>query len=247
MNRGIYTLFLTMSILFSGVVSAEKIVLSTVSWEPIYGQELKENGFFSALAREAFKRAGYDMEIEFMPWKRALESARLGEYDGLLGAYHNEERAKDFFYSDAVYSTDEVFIQRKGKGITYTKVEDLKPYTIGGARGGAQLEELRSMGFSIKETTEDAQSLKKLAADRIDLVLMGRAPLLYKLSNDSSLKVFNGKLDIIEPPYKSFNLYCTINKKKSNAQKIINKFNQALKQMKSDGSYNEILQRFGQI
>jgi len=41
-------------------------------------------------------------------------------------------------------------------------------------------------------------------------------------------------------------LYCPISKKKADVKEIVEKFNAALKEMKTDGTYNEILNRFGQ-
>ncbi len=33
---------------------------------------------------ETFARAGYDVTMKFLAWKRALESAKSGKYDGLF-------------------------------------------------------------------------------------------------------------------------------------------------------------------
>jgi len=240
------SILLSINFIFTSNVFAEKIVLTTVNWEPIYGENLPENGFFTALCKEAFKLAGYEMEVEFLPWKRALESARKGKYDGLLGAYISEDRLNTFYYTDPIYSNDEVFVQNEDRGITYTKVEELRRYIVGGRRGAAQMDELRAMGFSLQETTDYPQSLIKLNLDRIDLVLMGRSQLLYILEHEQKIKRLQGKFEIIEPPYKSFNLYSAINKKRPDGQQVVQRFNQALKDMKANGSYTDILKRFGQ-
>ncbi|WP_282095827.1 hypothetical protein [Epibacterium ulvae] len=39
------------------------------------------------LVRETFYRAGYDLDIEFMLWRRALALAATGQANGLVGAY----------------------------------------------------------------------------------------------------------------------------------------------------------------
>ncbi len=238
---------LALVFLFSGNALAQTLTLATTDWEPIYGRSLPEQGFFSAVSKAVFKRAGYDIKIQFLPWKRALEEARSGKYDGLLGAYHNKGRAKNFYYPDPLYSSDEVFIQYKGKGIEYTKVEDLKGYSIGGMRGAANLVELKARGFDVRETVNDMQSLMKLNSSRIDLVLMGRPQVLYMLENNAKLKSLAGHVEILEPPYKSSSLYCPISKKRMDGKIIVKKFNEALKAMKVDGSYSKILKRFGQI
>ena len=232
--------------LLSWNVFAEKISLVTTNWEPVYGKSLPENGFFSALSREAFNKSGYEMEVKFIPWSRAVETAKKGEFDGVMGAYYTEERSKSFDYSDSVYAVEEVFVKNVNADIKYSDVNDLKPYVIGGLRGGGQLEELKKQGFKIQETSNDLQSLKKVSAGRIDLVLMGRPQLNLLLKDNPALQK---KLEILEPPYKSFDVFVILSKKRKSSQNnetIITKFNQSLKEMKADGSYSEILKRFGQ-
>ena len=246
MKKFLIRLFLTF-VLFSGtnVASSETISLATVDWPPIYGTELPENGFFAALSREVCKRAGYELEIAFVPWKRAVELAKRGKFDGILGAYYSDERAKYFNYPDPVVSNDEVFVQKKGQGITYTVVDDLKKFKIGGLRGSAQLEELEKMGFTVEATTDDIMSIKKLSANRIDLMIIGKAFLLYTLKNSEEMHQYKEAFEILEPPYKSYELYCPISKKIENSEKIVEQFNAALQSMKGDGTYQSTMERFG--
>jgi len=53
-------------------VTAEPLRFVTVDWAPFYAQNLAGQGFYSVLTREAFARAGYELEISFVPWKRAM-------------------------------------------------------------------------------------------------------------------------------------------------------------------------------
>lgn len=245
--RTVCLFFLALTLqLFTSTSLAEKLTLATVNWQPFYGEDLPESGFFAAVAKEAYKRAGYDMDVKFLPWKRALEEARKGKYDGLLGAYYNEDRANTFHYSDVVYTNDEVFIQNAGRGISFSNVDELKRYKVGGMRGAAQMGELRSMGFDIEETTDEFQSLQKLAADRVDLVIMGQQQLHYQLANNAKLKDMENSFEILSPPFKSYDLYCAITKKRPDGDEITRKFNAALKDMRADGTFRSILERFGQ-
>ncbi len=246
MNKFIWAL-LTCLLLFCSGAWAEKLSLATTDWEPIYGRSLPEQGFFTVLSKQIFKRAGYEVSVTFLPWKRALEESRSGKYDGLLGAYHTKARAHKFYYPNPIYSNHEVFIQHMGKDIGYTKIEDLKGYSIGGMRGGAQMVELKKQGFDIRETVSDFQSLMKLSSKRVDLVLMGRPQFYYMLESNAKLKSLAGKLKVVEPPYKSYQLYCPITKKRMDGKIIVKRFNDALDAMKADGSYDAILKRFGQI
>ncbi|MBF0572938.1 MAG: transporter substrate-binding domain-containing protein [Desulfamplus sp.] len=248
MKKRLAACFIAIGIFFSAsiVFCETTITLATLDWQPFYASDLPENGFFAALSREAFKRAGYKMEIAFVPWKRALEMATKGHYDGLLGAYYNEERAGTFYFPDPVSKNDENFVQKKGAGISYTKLEDLKQYKIGGLRGSAPVVELLEKGFKVEETRIDELSIKKLNAGRIDLIIIGKQQLNYLLSNVEDLKTLQGAFEIIEPPFQSLDLFCPITKKRADGQEIVKNFNKALQEMKADGTYDKILKRFGQ-
>ena len=234
-------------ILFSAInVSADTISLATTNWEPFFGEELPENGFFAALSREAFKRAGYEMKIRFLPWKRAMVMAEGGQYDGLLGAYHNDQRAEKFHFTDSIFQNDTVFIQKKGRGITYTKIEDLKRYIIGTHRGTGAETELLQKGMNIDSVTDNIMNLKKLYSNRIDLLIMSKPAFYYKIYNIEELKQYKGGFDIIDPPYKRYEIYNAISKNTDGGEKIVSRFNNALRSMKEDGSYDKILDRFKQ-
>lgn len=239
--------FVTAFIIFcSGNVFSETLNMTSVNWEPFYGENLPENGFFPALAREAFKRAGYEITISFRPWKRALEMARKGKYDGLVGAYYNEDRANTFYFTDPVAESEEVFVQNKGRGIVYKNLEELKKYEIGGIRGSAQIDELRNMGFQTEVATNYIMNIKKLNANRFDLLIIGKQKLFYDLENHKEFKKFKGTFEILEPPFKSYDIFCLITKKRADGQEIVGKFNKALQEMKADKTYGKILERFGQ-
>ncbi len=230
----------------AGNAFSETITLATLNWQPFFGDDLPEEGFYTALSREAFKRAGYELKVMFVPWKRALVNAKKGYYDGLLGAYYADERTQYFYYTDSISTSDEVFLQRKGYGITYKKIEDLKKYTIGGLRSGAQVDDLIKLGFNVEVATDEITNIKKLHAKRFELILLGKQQLYHYLNNIETLKPLKGKFEVLEPPFKTYKLFNTITKKRVDGEDIVRKFNIAIKNMRTDGSFYEILKRFGQ-
>ncbi|MCG8687850.1 MAG: transporter substrate-binding domain-containing protein [Desulfobacterales bacterium] len=247
MRKRIITMIMAVSLLIgAGSAFGQGLTLATLNWEPFYSENLPEGGFFTALSREAFKRAGYDLKVEFMPWKRALEMAKTGKYDGILGAYHNTDRETYFVFPDAAAHNEEVFFQKKGSGISYKTLDDLKPYKIGGLDASAPMKELKEKGFKTEGLTKELSSIKKLHAGRIDLMIMGKQNLNFALKNMADYKPFQDAFEVLEPPFKSYGLYCPISKKRPDANEIVEKFNAALKEMKADGTYDEILTRFGQ-
>lgn len=247
MRKALITRLILFFLLFGSTGAlCEPITLATMNWEPFYGEKLPENGFFAALSREAFKRCGFELKLVFLPWKRALTLAKNGEYDGLLGAYYSEERTRYFHFPNSVSRNEEVFVKKKGRPIPFSRLEDLKPYTIGTLRGGAQSEDLLKHGLVIKETNDYESSIKKLNANRIDLLLIGKQAFYFILTNQDDLRPLKENFDILAPPYKFYDLYCPITRKRPDGKSITTSFNRALREMRIDGTYDRILSRFGQ-
>jgi polar amino acid transport system substrate-binding protein len=62
--------------------------LAATEYPPYYGKDLEGHGFMTELIIEAFAGVGYDVTVKFLPWKRALESAKSGKYDGLFTVWY---------------------------------------------------------------------------------------------------------------------------------------------------------------
>ena len=104
----------------------------TVEFGPFYGPQYKGGGVYAEITTEAFKREGITVEIDFVPWRRALQLARAGKYDGVLGAYHSEKRAKDFLFSDPVLPVEIGFIALKTFPLeNYSNLKELGGYRVG--------------------------------------------------------------------------------------------------------------------
>lgn len=222
------------------------IVLATVGWEPMFGENLPKGGFYTEITRQAFQRVGYGLEVKFVPWKRALESARQGNYDGLLGAYYNDERAQDFDYSELVYVDEQVFFGRNGEQpATYQSLRDLVPYEIGVTRGLAYVNELKKEepSLKIREVTDTEQNLTKLMKKRIDLFPAGKVYILHMLQ--TKYPDWRDQIQIVSPPLKTEGLYNPISKKVPDHQTIVADFNRGLQMIKDDGAFEKILNEYG--
>ena len=81
--------------------AADKRVLNIAATEypPFYSAEIEGGGFMTEIVTEAFRREGYDPDIRFLPWKRALEGAKRGKYDGLFTVWYRPEREEWFLFS----------------------------------------------------------------------------------------------------------------------------------------------------
>lgn len=230
---------------YPGIAQDKKIIkFTTLQWEPYYGPGLMNDGYFSDIVRESFKRMGYEISIDYLPWKRALYEVGNLYYDALLGIYYNDERNQWLVYSEPVSKAEMVFFARKGSGIVWEKLEDLKPYRIGIENGYAYSPDFDAADFLKKEAVRKFQlNLKKLLEGRLDLVAVSRKRAVYWINNNSPDK--KELLEVVSKPLSSNALYVAFPRKAPDALTHLNDFNQGFKQIVDDNTYSNILLRHG--
>jgi len=182
--------------------------------------------------------------VKFVPWNRALELARQGDYAGVLGMYYTEERAHDFIYTEPIYEDDIVFFSRKGENITYTTLQDLKPYTIGLLLGAAEIERFKQEpGSKFITSSSHEINLKNLMAKRIDLVLCSRVNFLDLVN--TQFPEWKEAIEVVQPPLWIAKMHNVISKNVADAATIAADFNRGLQMIKDDGTFDRILAEYG--
>lgn len=220
------------------------IRFATVTWEPYYGPNLLNQGYVADITREAFRRVGYTIQIDFVPWKRALHDAKIGYYNGVLGLYHSEERARWMTYSKPIAAVQLVFFSKKGRGITWDSLEDLKPYTIGIEREYVYTDAFDHAAFLKKEPVRKVElNLNKLIEKRIDLVAASRSVFLHyiKTSHPGMLP----QIEVLPKPLSEQYIYNGFPKHDPGHMNTAASFNRGLDLIKADGTYDKILKRHG--
>jgi polar amino acid transport system substrate-binding protein len=226
------------------IIEDRYIEMATVAWEPYYGPNLLNKGYISEITKEAFKRVGYVVDIRFMPWKRAMHDTKNGYFDGLLGLYYSDERAKWLNYSVQTASVKLVFFSIKNKNIHYKTLKDLKPYRIGTERGFVYTEAFDAADFLTKEPVKKIElNLNKLLAGRIDLIVASRNVFRHMVKTR-----FPQKMKLIEevpPPLTVNRLYNGFPKNKPGSEKITGDFNKGFTMIQKDGTLEAILRKHG--
>lgn len=229
-------------ILVLSLFSNEKIILATDEYEPIYGSHLKNNGFFSKISYEAFRKEGISLELNFFPWKRAYMLAKDGRYDGLLGALYFKEREKYFIYSDPVFEIDIVIIAKKNKIPKFQNLSHLKDYRLSVVRAYHHSDEFDNINFSKKfESASIEDCVNLLLNGRVDIIAGPKLVILNYIK-----KRYPNKIDSIEEiaVIDSKPLHILISRRKENAKYYIEKFNKGLENIKRNGVYAEILNEY---
>lgn len=226
-------------------VSAQPtLTFATDQWPPFYGPQLEKGGFLTELTKQVFQQAGYQVDIKFMPWNRALEGANRGIYDGLLGAYYTPQRARKYIYSAPLATERTVLVSRTELAIHYRELKDLQGYSIGVRRGAIHSPEFDQADFLKREYSNSAdQNIRRLLFGRLDLIVTGQTQLNTILQESYTL--LSDKVEVLEPPLKVNRVFLALGRHKADHQHIITAFNRALTAFQQSGEFSALQQNYG--
>jgi polar amino acid transport system substrate-binding protein len=182
----------------SGTASAgQPVKLATLEWPPYSGSSLPNQGLVSDLIRSALTAKGYTVTIEVVPWERAKQGTLNGEYDGYFPAY---QAASGGVASGAILGTPLMVAQPKATPLSFAKASDLRGKTIGVVEGydnDPEFDKLAASGaITIDPASDDAGSLRKLIAGRIEGAIIDKYVFTYTMHNDDSLKPSINLIDL---------------------------------------------------
>ena len=238
------------SVAFSLNAEAKTYVLAgLIDYPPYsYQEEGEIRGMDVELARAMFNRAGHDVKIILMPWKRLLSSARRGIVDGTLGAFITDERKQ---YLDFIEPVPLRWIQMSlftytNSDITDSHLNTLKQHKIGVNRSfsiNAAFDSAAERGdFLLYSGNDINQMLKMLAMQRLDGLVHTKEPTLYYLHKMD----LQDKIHLVEPPVTQrrggfMSLSYALNEVERASLKRV--LEQVMLAMKNDGSLQAIRAR----
>ena len=237
---------LIMLVVTAGTVAAGNTIrITSVPWPPYYGQFLDNYGIGPHVIKAVYEKIGRTPQFNFQAWATALKDGQEGKHDAVCNAYFSEERTKIFFMSDPYLESEIVFFKRKGESITWSTLEDLKPYRIGVVRGYANSEEFDSADFlKKKEARSDLLNIKSLILKQTDLIVLDKL-VAFQVNNT---KLFGREKDAIEPltpPLYVHKLHLLFSRANPESEKLVKEFNQGLQEIKQDGTYKKIMDSYG--
>jgi len=217
------------------------------NWEPYIGNQLPANGLAVNLVTQIFAHAGYQVEMQFMPWQRVSEGMSSGSIDMSVGSWYNETRARETQFTDPYINNELVIIKRKQDKLTYSTADEFKSYV---EKRGYRLGVFKDYGYG-DEFSEIAplvslnfykyckQMLRDVANKSTDIALLDNWTVSNSLINSKNIA---DHLEIM-PTLIQRGLHVTISKQREDHKLIAEAFNKSLAQMKKDGSYQAILNK----
>ncbi len=239
---------------FSEQSASQTLVrLSTAEREPYIGLNLPNNGYVHELVTEVFQRVGYDVEIAFYPWARAVMNVEKGQRDGLVPVYYDESLSTDMAFSDPFPGGKIGFLKKKSTEIPITMAPDidqadmlhqLREYTFGMVRGSVNTPELDAADFLHKDfVATDMQNLLKVFKGRVDFAVIDKYTAADLMVN--TLPHLIGQLEFMNPPLAEKSFHIAFSKHSPGYQQRLNDFNRGLQEVIKDKTLERILYKHG--
>ncbi|WP_407293456.1 substrate-binding periplasmic protein [Stutzerimonas zhaodongensis] len=222
-----------------------KMVLLTENFPPFnmaadgknYAADRNISGINADIVREIFKRAGinYELTLRF-PWERIYNQVLDHPNQGLFSTTYTPEREPLFKWVGPLASTGWVLLAPAGSSLRLSSLEQAKPYRIGAYKDDAVSQHLESKGFEPLNSLRDQENVGKLLKGQIDMWATTDpvGPYLAKQEGVSGLTT------VLR--FNDAQLFLALNK--DTPDEVVSRLQQALNDMKGDGSIDAILRRY---
>lgn len=221
------------------------LVIGAPEAKPYASENLPNGGFYPELIREIFHRT-YNIEINYLPFKRIIGMLKLGTLAGSAIVSYKEDRARFLYYPKNELYCDKLVVYglRNGKTLeNFTGLASLRGSVIGTFRGGFIEKELAVIDVAYESVNTNEQNIKKLLLGRVDFIISPEMILRYLLKNYFSA---NEWIRIIgyDPPYKLDKHYVAFSKAFPSALEISKEFDRGLALIKKDGRFDKIKAKY---
>lgn len=220
-------------ILCCGIASAgsKAFIINSGAKEPLASKS--GDGFYNLITEELFRRLGEDAKVVLLPSERALVNANKGIDDGNIARVPGIEKK----YTNLVRVPEPVLefefmaYSNSHESPSISGWNSFSPYVVGYMTGWKIYEKNIKITRKTTKVKNPTQLFKLLKNKRADVVMFDRWMGLYWLNK------LNIKANLVEPPVAKKKMYIYMNKKYSG---LVPKIDMALKQMKQDGTYDQI-------
>ena len=194
-------------------------------------------GFDIELVAEPSKRIGFDFEFVNMSFDALIPAIKAGKIDLIASAMSaTNERRRSIDFSKAYYTTENLYLRKKGNTNISGK-SDLSGKKIGVQQGTVQEMAANAInGVKVTPAEDPVTLIMGLKNEKIDAIIIDSSIGYGFLKKNPELEEFYKEIDGSEGFSLAFN--------KDKNSELIAKINAAIDEMKKDGSYDKILEKY---
>jgi polar amino acid transport system substrate-binding protein len=217
-----------------------ELKLASDIWPPFTNIE-GEKSFALDLVREALSRININTLIEILDFDVVISEIDAGTFDGSAALWLSAERKKKYLFSSPYLQNQIILVGKKGSDVNASSIAELTGKRIGIVKDYAYGEEITSSkSIIIVKGKSDQQNLERLLSDKIDYMLVDALLIQYMLK--FQLNDVTEFLEIADNALVIKSLHFALRKDTPEGKSIISRFDEEIKKMISDGTYNDILE-----
>ena len=220
---------------------ADTITAAGDPWPPFLDPDHPQQGVAIAIAREAFKSQGHDLEFTFVPWARAIDGVKTGDYDALIGTWWTEERTAFLKYSEPYLTNQIKFIKRKGDPFEFDGLDSLAGKTVGTVRGYGYGDDFGNADtFTRSPSPRLITNIRKLIHERLDLTLEDELVARSLIGKEDPALM--DQIEFTDTALSSQDLHVTSGLANPRHAMVIEAFNKGLETIQENGTFDRILE-----
>ena len=243
MKKKILVFLLFLLPLFSlGYANADTIkIVSDTAYAPFEFKDTDQTykGIDVDIINKVAEIKGWNIQMSYPGFDAAVNAVQAGQADAIMaGMTKTKERENVFTMSDTYYDTKVVIATTKSNKIT--KYKELSGKTVGVKNGTAAQRFLESIkdkyGFTIKTFDTGDLMNNSLSTGAVNAIMDDKPVIEYAINQGQDLSI---NMDGEAVGSFAFGV-----KKGSKYEYLVTEFNEALAQMKKDGSLNKIINKW---
>ena len=243
MKKKILAFLLFLFPLFSlGYVNADTIkIVSDTAYAPFEFKDTDQTykGIDVDIINKVAEIKGWNIQMSYPGFDAAVNAVQAGQADAIMaGMTKTKERENVFTMSDTYYDTKVVIATTKSNKIT--KYEELSGKTVGVKNGTAAQRFLESIkdkyGFTIKTFDTGDLMNNSLSTGAVNAIMDDKPVIEYAINQGQDLSI---NMDGEAVGSFAFGV-----KKGSKYEYLVTEFNEALAQLKKDGSLDQIIKKW---
>ncbi len=253
MVKNVFLAFL-MLLFFSSMVYSKSLTLVTLESPPAeYIEDGRPVGINVEIVTEGLKRMGYEANIQFVPWKRALNMVKKGTADGIIDAAYSKERNAYLHYpTEEIYVEEWYCFKRKDSELTLDEdFANAGNITLGISRGfvygGLIQNAIDNQYFKrVEEVRNNELNIKKIVTGRLDMFVGVKATILFLIREMG----YSDTIEITKTTGTNKNFLLSSSKtylafsKAVLEKEIAEQFSRITSEMKKDGTIKRITMKY---
>ncbi|EAQ64480.1 bacterial extracellular solute-binding protein, family 3 [Marinomonas sp. MED121] len=225
-------------------------VLGMSNYPPFsFEQNGKMVGIDNEVMYEIGRRVGIEVEINYRPWKRLLADLKYGATDAAFALFWTQEREQFALYADVepIHGGAFYLYVKEGDEFDFNNVSDLYNRKIGLQLAFSVSEDfdnaVKSQKINILNAFSNLNNIELLLAGRIEAFIGHELVTGYNLLNMG----FLNQITRLPLPISEKKAFLVLSKESNtfvDKNALIKKINQALVDMKEDGTHQAIVNQY---